>query len=97
MTLDVFVDWRRRVQQRLHDPPRLLDGVLADEAPAVSAHRGVQEHLVGGRPLAALARELHVESDRLRLGRLGPLRIDLEADPGGRVEPDHELVGLGPA
>ena len=45
------VDRRRGVEQRLHDPPRLLDAVLAREARAVADHRRVQQHLVRRRRL----------------------------------------------
>ena len=60
--LRVGVDRRRRVEQRLQDPPGLLDAVLAGEARAVAVHRGVQQHLVGRRALPALLGELHVEA-----------------------------------
>src|SRR5215211_576193 len=88
---------RRRVEQRLHHPPGLLDAVLAGEAGAVALHGGVQEHLVGGGALAALLGELHVEADLLGGGRVGALGVDQQPDPGGGVEPDDELVGLGAA
>ena len=84
----------RLVDQGRHDPPGLLDVVLAGEAGAVADHRGVQEHLVGRRPLAALLGELHVEVDLLRRGVVAALGVDQQPDPGGRVELDHELVGL---
>ena len=58
------------VEQRLEDPPGLLDAVLPGEARAVAVHRGVQQHLVGRRALAALLRELHVEVDLLGLRRV---------------------------
>ena len=45
-TRRVRVDRRRRVEQRLHDPPRLLDAVLAREARALADHRRVEQHLV---------------------------------------------------
>src|SRR5690242_1408052 len=54
---------RRRVEQRLHDAPRLLDGVLSVEARAHAPDGSEQQHLVGRRALAALGRELHVEVD----------------------------------
>ena len=77
----VGVDGGRRVEQRLHDSPGLLDAVLAGEAGAVAEHGGVQQHLVGGRPLAALVGELHVERDGLRaLGR-GPACVRTSRTP----------------
>ena len=64
----VAVDRGRRVEQRLHHPPGLLDAVLAREALAVADHRRVQEHLVRCGALTAFLGELHVELDRLRIG-----------------------------
>ena len=49
----VGVHRRRRVEQRLHDAPGLLDAVLAREALAVTDHRRVQEHFIGRRALTA--------------------------------------------
>ncbi len=63
----VRVDGRRGVEQRLHDPPRLLDAVLAREARALPTERGVQQHLVGRRRPRRPPGELHVERDRLGL------------------------------
>src|SRR5215216_6632682 len=47
----VALDRRARVQQRLHNPPGFFDPVLSGEACAVADHGGVQQHLVGSRPL----------------------------------------------
>ena len=56
---------RRRIQERLHDPPRLLHGVLPGEAGCASRAwpRGAAPRT--GWALAALVGELHVEVDRL--------------------------------
>ena len=93
--LRVGLDRRRRVEQRLHDPPRLLDAVLAREARGVAVHGGEQQHLVGRRPLAALVGELHVEVDLLGLGRVAALGLDEQPHAGRRVELDDELHRLG--
>src|SRR5436189_5424386 len=90
--LRVLVHWRRRVQQRLEDPPRLLDAVLAGEPGAVADHRRLQQDLVRGRPLLALLAEFHVEVDGFRLDVPGALRVQHEPDPGSRVELDDDLV-----
>src|SRR4030095_6411374 len=82
------------VEQRLHDPPGLLDAVLPREAGAVADHRRLEQHLVGRRALTALFRELHVELDPCPARLVGPVRWHEEPDPGRRVELDHELVGL---
>ena len=82
--------------QRLHDAPRLLDGVLAREVARVTAHRGVEEHLVGRRALAADARELHVELDRAQSRPVGVLRLHPHPRTGPRPDPQDELVRLGP-
>ena len=50
----VGVNGRRRVEQRLHDPPGLLDAVLPREARRLADHRRVEQHLVGRRALTAL-------------------------------------------
>ena len=63
----VGVDRRRGVEQRLDDPPALLDVVLAGEMRwRRPTQRGVEQHLVRRRALAALLRELHVELDLVR-------------------------------
>ena len=93
----VWLDRWWRVEQRLHDPPRLLDAVLSREARALTRHRGVQEHLVGRCALAALLGELHVQGDRLCYGRVGAACIDDELDAGRRIELDHDLVRFGPS
>jgi len=85
---------RRRVEQRLHDPPRLLDPVLAGEAGALPDQCGVEQHLVRGRPLAPLVGELHVEGDRLGLRGVGAVRIEDHSNPRRGIQLDHELVRL---
>ena len=85
---------RRRVEQRLHDPPRLLDTVLSREASALADHRGMQEHLVGSCTLTTHLGELHVEEDRCSLRRVGPVCVEHDPNASRRIEPDHELVGL---
>ncbi len=89
-------DPRGLLEQRAADPPGLLDVVLAGEARAVADHRGMEEDLIRGRALPALLGELHVEVDVLGSGFVTALCVDQQTNPGGRVEPDHQLVGLGP-
>src|SRR4029450_2879819 len=86
---------RRRVQQRLHDPPRLLDTVLAREARAVADHRRLEQYLVRGRAFPTLLRELHLELDRRGTGDVRAVCVDDQLDSGRRVEPDHKLIGVG--
>src|SRR5215211_2424908 len=74
--LGVGAHRRRRVEQRLEDPPGLLDAVLAGEAGAVALHSGVQQHLIRGRPLTSFLGELHVEVDLLGLGPVATLGLD---------------------
>ena len=50
----------------------------------------------GIRALAALLGELHVEVDLLGSGFVTALCVDQHTNPGGRMEPDDELVGLRP-
>src|ERR1035437_3252141 len=52
--LGVGVHGRGRIEQRPDHSPGGLDHVLTGEVGAVADQRGVQEHLVGGRVLAAL-------------------------------------------
>src|SRR6185436_20484244 len=92
----VAVNWGRRVEQRLHHPPGLLDAVLTREALAVANHRRMQEHLVRSRAFTAFLGELHVQLDRFRRGRSGAARVDDQPDPGRGVELDDELVRLRP-
>src|SRR5215218_6777661 len=92
--LGVGMDRGRAVEQGLEDPPGLLDAVLAGEAGGLADHRGVQQHLVGGRPFTPFLGELHLEVDLLRLRPVAPLGVDLEPDPGRGVEFDHQLVRL---
>src|SRR5436189_1685059 len=92
--LRVLVHWRRRVQQRLEDPPRLLDAVLAGEPGAVADHRRLQQDLVRGRPLPALLAEFHVEVDALRLDVAGSLGVEPQPDARAGIDLHHDLVGL---
>src|SRR5947209_819391 len=66
----------RLVEQRLDDPPGLLDGVLAGEVGAVTDQRGVQQDLVRCRSLAAFLRELHLELDLARSRLVGAEGVD---------------------
>ena len=61
---------RWSVQERLHDPPRLLHSVLAGEPCALTDHRGMEQHLVRSRSFTALVGELHVQMDGARAGRV---------------------------
>ena len=65
----VRVDRRWRVEQRLHDPPGLVDPVLPGEAGAVAAQRSVQEHLVRRGPFTALRRRTPCPGRSSRLPR----------------------------
>ena len=88
------MDGRRRVDQGLHDPPRLLDAVLALEPRAVALHRGVQQHLVGrgpSSPSVPKSMSRLIGSGSRRLAALGLKR---QPYTGGGVELDDELVGL---
>ena len=82
------------VEQRRHHPPALLDAVLASEALAVPDQRGVQQHLVRRRALAALLGELHVEADLLRFDGSCTLRLEQAAGPGRGIELDDQLARL---
>src|SRR4029079_11895514 len=83
------------VEQGRHYPPGLLDPVLTAESRAVPFHRRMQEDLVRRRTLSALVGELHVELSRADPPDVGTTGVGPEADSRGRVELDHELVGLG--
>ena len=72
----VRVHRRRRVEQRLHDPPRLLDAVLAGEARAVADQRRVQQHLVGRRRPRRPARRTPCRARSARPGRVGAVGLD---------------------
>jgi hypothetical protein len=85
------MDLRRGVEQRLNYSPGLL---LAREGQAVADHRGVEEHLIRGRPFAALLRKLHVQVDSLGLHGVGAFCVHDQPDPGRGVELDDQLVGF---
>jgi hypothetical protein len=76
------VDRWRRIEERLHDPPRLLDAVLAGEAGGVPDHGRMEQDLVRRRPLAALFGELHVERDHVHTHRVRPVRVEDELRAG---------------
>ena len=61
----------------------------------LSPHRGVQQHLVRGRALAALGGELHVEVDRGRPVASARWASSTHPHAGVGIDPDHDLVGLG--
>ena len=84
-----------RVEQRLHDAPALVHGVLAIEARRIADHRRVQEHLVGRRALTSLRSEFDVERDLARACGIAPVRVELEAHARCRIQLDHDLVGFG--
>ena len=47
---------KARIEQRLQDPPRLLDVVLPREVGAVADERGVQKHLVRSGSASSISR-----------------------------------------
>src|SRR5205809_7418987 len=53
----VGLHWGWRVQQRLHDAPRLLFAVLADEEPGLSPQNVAEQPLVGLRRMPELGGE----------------------------------------
>src|SRR5438067_7610672 len=81
------------IQQRLDDAPCLLDAVPAHEVGTVAVQRGLQQHLVGRRPLAALGREVHVEPDLARAGRVGAQGVEHDPDPRRGVHLYDDLAG----
>ena len=90
----VAVDRWRCVEQRLHDPPRLLDPVLSGEPGALS-----RPSRRGAAPRTASApRRLRRRTpcrDRSRWGRrVRPQGLHLEPDAGRRIQLDDELIGL---
>ena len=93
----VGLDRRGVVEQRLHDPPGLLDPVLAGEVRA--CHRAiaaVEQHLVRRRALAALARR---RSCRAWIGarpdRVGALGVQAHAGAGAGSTRTTSWLGSG--
>src|SRR6185312_403234 len=80
------------LDQWAHQPPRLLDAVLAGEPRAVAVHRSLEQDLVGRRAFAAFLGELHVKRDLLGPAAIGAMCIDDQPDAGNRIELDHELA-----
>src|SRR5690242_15109494 len=89
----VGADVGRVVEQRLHDAPGLLDAVLPGEELMVAGQPGVQQPLVRFRGLAQLAGERGVQVDRAP--GLPGQRGQLQPQARVRVDPQHDLVGLG--
>src|SRR5262245_44161160 len=90
----IGVDRGRGVDAWLHDTPCLFHGVLTRETHVLTRHGGVEEYLVRSGRLPSLLCELHVEVNRLGHLAAGSAGLELEADPGGGIKPDHDLVGL---
>src|SRR4051812_24404199 len=88
----IRLDRRRRIQQRLHDAPLLLDAVLPRKPQALTLHGGVEQHLVRCCPLAAFLAEFHVERDRLRPNAAGAACLEREPYSRRGIEFDHKLV-----
>src|SRR6185312_6932000 len=91
--LVVMVDSTRLVQHRLHDSPRLFDGVLAGEQLAISIERGVEQTLVGAYRFAEILRERGVQVNVVP--RVAGLGGQLQPHPGVGVDAQHDLVGIG--
>ena len=70
-----------RVEQRLHDPPLLLHGVLAGEANGLTDHRGVEQHLVRSRALRRPRRRTPCRGGSARAARVGVACLELERMP----------------
>jgi hypothetical protein len=82
------------VEQRLHDAPGLLDAVLPGKVLMVAGERGVQQALVRLRRFAQLADEPGVQVNGAP-GLFGQRR-QLQPQARGRIDPQHDLIGLGP-
>ena len=72
--------------------PWPIDHVLTREVIRLAAQRRLEQHLVGGRPLAANRGELHVEVDGAQRHALRGLRLPLEPRAGLRADAEDELV-----
>src|SRR5436305_12410097 len=90
----VRVDRPGLLQQRLDDPPGLLDGVFAGEELAVAADRVVEQPLVRLRVLARDLLEQHLEVGRIERLLAGPPGEEADSRAWFRLDPDHELVRL---
>ena len=89
----VRVDRRRRVEQRLHDPPGLLDPVLPGEAGAVArAARRAGAPRTAWRPRRPASANSMSRSIRPTAERVAAPCVQDQPDPGRRVQLDDDLV-----
>src|ERR1035437_9085750 len=83
-----------QVEQRVQDPPSLLDRVLAAETALVSSHCRMQKLLVGSRHSLAVAAEVNVQLDRPKSGPIGSLGMQHPARARSGVDEQDHLVRI---
>src|SRR5579875_3601119 len=86
-------DLRRVVEQRLHDPPGLLDAILPREKLMIAGQASVQQPLVRFERLAQFGGERGVEVDRAPRA-VAVLGGDLQPQARVGVDAQHDLVRL---
>lgn len=86
-------EFPRVVKNRLHDPPRLLDSVLASEKLAIADQSGIQQSFIGPDRFTEVFGERGVQVNALP--RVAGLRGYLQAHARIWVDAQHNLVRLG--
>ncbi len=93
--LGIAFHWRRGIQQRLYDPPRLLDAVLPGEQARFALQGIAEQPLVRLRQIPELLGEDQGKVDRPRRLSPGSLGLHNHVRPGVGVDPQYELVRVG--
>ena len=75
-----------KVEQRIQNPPGLLDRVLAGEVALVSLHGRVEQLLVGSWDALTIAAEVDVQIDRPQSRPVGSLCMQHPARARSRVD-----------
>src|SRR5215469_5846432 len=89
------MNWRRRVEQGLHNAPFLVDSVLPGEGCGVTDQCRMQQHFVRSRTLTTLLSKFHVQRDWFSCWSVGSLGVELDANTSGRIQLDHQLIRIG--
>src|SRR5665811_958192 len=82
------------VEQRIQDPPGLLDRVLAGEVALVSPYCCIQQFLIRSWHALTIAAEFHVEIDWSQPRSVGLLGMQYPTRTRSGVDEQDDLVGI---
>src|SRR4029453_3255442 len=88
----IWMDRRRGIEERLHDPPGFLDAVLPHKANALADDRRMEHNFVGSRLLIRISRELNAEINWLSSENVDLLHTHDESDSRRWIETDDDLI-----